>query len=89
MAYKLENIPFDYVKAIHFNGGRYSVSALLEKHIVGDYVESDYDDFLYSLELTEPEAWELVEAWDDEGGLTNVSGYCNAYFYDNLISKIV
>ena len=83
MAYKLQDIPAGYVQAVHFNGGRYAVSDLLDQFLTID------DNEGWSLNITEPEAWELAEAWDDEGGLTNVSGECNAYFYDNLISKIV
>jgi len=84
IAYRLDNIPPAYVDAIQWNGNRYSTSDILWKHLF-----QNEDTCSWYAEFTEPEAWEIYDAWESENGLSNVSGDCWSYFHDNLIAKIV
>jgi len=60
-AYRLE-LDAGEAEAIFWHGGRYLVSELLAQSMH----ESDDGDGGWVLELTEPEAWELAQAWEDE-----------------------
>jgi hypothetical protein len=60
VAYKM-TLTEPEVEAIAWHGYRYAVSEFLMKHLNCDN---------NSLELSEPEAWELRTAWEDEGPLS-------------------
>lgn len=49
-------------EAIFWHGGRYLTSDLLSQAMR----ESDAEDGTWVVELTEADAWELAEAWEDE-----------------------
>ena len=87
-AYVLNDIPVSYANAVDWNGYRYLTSQLLERFIHRTDTEST-DNPTYGLAISESEAWELVDAWEAENGLINVSYDCWSYFYHNLIAKIV
>ena len=69
--------------AIDWHGYRYSVSVFLQKHIV-----CDEDNNSFIMELSEPQAWELRDLWEDEGPLSCATGTLNSKIQD-FIDKIV
>jgi hypothetical protein len=73
----------EFASAMEWHGGRYLVSEILCRHIV-----ADDDDQNPRIELEEHEAWELSQAWEDEGPLACGSDELNSVISD-FIGRIV
>ena len=81
--YKLQ-ISKDFAQAIFWHGNRYETTEFLCQRMN----QRNYDGS-YEISLSEPEAWALEEAWEDDGyGFACGSAYMNIWMND-FIETIV
>jgi|APFre7841882654_1041346.scaffolds.fasta_scaffold02202_2 hypothetical protein len=72
--------------AIFWHGNRYCFTDLLCKHL---HLKTEDENGPWVAELTEAEAWELKEAWNDDGGSLACGSNELIHKIDQFMEKII